>query len=288
MTNILCLSDLHFGKDDETAIQAIDRAIEIAKRKEIDILYFGGDLAEPGKIDELEHFKRGIEKLNQIKAKKYAWCTGNNDWELLKGHVVDYAEEMAELLSQHSYFKCLDNVNFVKHEDVALVGGIGWYNGTLWVEHPNTPDLNEAAGSKKGDGDWPKKWDEVKTRAEQYWQIFMDRHNNDCTSDFIYEDSMNAITDKLYLLNRYDHIKKVVVATHFVPNHGFCKYGHSLKFDYLNYFMGYDDKNEYNIFNQPKVVKGLTGHTHRHKTVTIGNTDVVNVSGSEQPYLLQI
>jgi len=46
---ILCVSDLHFGKSSwgDFGYKVLHKAREIAEAGEVDVLYFGGDMAEP-------------------------------------------------------------------------------------------------------------------------------------------------------------------------------------------------------------------------------------------------
>ena len=145
------------------------------------------------------------------------------------------------------------------------------------------PERGEDAGSKKGEGGWPQTWGSTLEREAVYWQReFGRRAKNGETSADVFKLCQDQLANDLGFLHLDEEVKKIVGGTHFVPRVESVKYGHSAKYDYLNYYMGYDAANAPDVhqyFRHPKVVQGLCGHTHRHKTLEVDGVRVDNVSG---------
>jgi predicted phosphodiesterase len=292
---ILCLSDLHFGKESwgDMGREAAQRAIDMSKSRRFDVFLFNGDLAEPGPDgDDYLHFREGMELLNQIEAPVKLFVCGNNDFELLHGPFEHYPEQLEHLVGHgqlppvagdltpcYHGFSVLDRCPFLVG-DVAFVGSMGWANGWLWKESDREyPDS----------GQWPATYLEIREAYEKYWREHLGFENGD------YLDLYGFCQQRLKgdIAAVATRASRIVVCTHFVPSPKFCKYGHSAKFDYLNWYMGYDAERDtwpYRHFEHPKVVMGLTGHTHRNKTVEVCGVPVHNVSScsGEQPVVLEV
>lgn len=246
---ILLLSDLHFGKKAWGSF-AQDQ-VEWAKKKgSCDVLIFCGDLAESP-----EDLHNGLDALRGIDAKHRLFVAGNNDVERLEkmgGKVSNYANDFQDLIGEDFHLldrspKKIDGVNFV--------GNMLSFNGSLWRSNMNNPSTNVVEQVKNT---WEK--------AEKYW-------GGNPYNDISFPAFNQNLVKRLHSDVGTDGSSSIVI-THFVPHPDFVVYGHSEKFDYLNFFMGRNMTDHY-----PNVRMGFCGHTHRRKSVYIGKTWVENVSG---------
>ena len=243
----------------------------IASRTPVDVLYFGGDIAEPGPPeDPTRNLRAGIQSIDRIPAKHRIFVTGNNDLECLTAPLSEYHLEMVKHIGGHNH--CLDAMPCVIG-DVAFVGNIGWYDGALW----KTPTTKSEGG--------PVTFEGVKDHLDEWFSKTL-RERTDMSSDDFYHDCRTRMIQHFDAVVAQS-VKKIVVCSHFVPSDAFCIYGQSAKFDLLNYVMGYDGSRRPE-FNHPNVVMGLAGHTHRTCEHNVGRVLVRNVSGDGQPEIVSV
>jgi Icc-related predicted phosphoesterase len=257
---IVALSDLHIGKWNDYGINLLDKAGKIGG----DVLWLNGDIIEPTVgVNEFEIF----DKISDIG--KYfnnvVWVAGNNCLELncLSGPVINYAIEFGDILSKYN-IHLLDRGS-LNLGDYCLIGSIGWSNGALWSpsvlggEHSNSVDSNQISAEKEFRRIFGRRWN--RSSAEFFKRV---------NSDALHYDISVAIGSN----------RKIILGTHFVTSREFCIYGESSKYDYLNWYMGFNGSRLYD-FASP--ILAMVGHTHRPGVVNIGKTIVQNISGVKEP-----
>lgn len=262
------VSDLHIGKWNR-----IKHAEEAAATPG-DILYFGGDLAEIDyrKPEEgWRRFEEGLEILAGSPAEVKLFTLGNNDLEQLReSKLCGHYREMQERVGKYG-FHLLDKTPFV-YKGIAFVGNVGWFDGSTWTK-------------SKFDSDYPNTVKEIE-ESENKW--FEERYEipDGLTSLDFYRHCRGRLKNQLKYIIDDASVKKIVVGIHFVPSKDFVLTGVNARYDYLNWYMGSEEYGE--LFECEKVVLGLTGHTHRSEVRKVGGVDVHNISGDEQPVVLEI
>ena len=228
--NILAISDLHLGKTgveqgiDWTTffVEVLQRAHQMARTRDYDVLYFGGDAAEKADTrDPASNLKEAIRLLSEIPIAQKLWVMGNNDLECLSGPLDTYSEEMQGLLGDR--FHLLDAAPFQAGK-VGFFGNIGGHNGSLWkppaVSEPEVIALEE----------------EMIREDEIGWAAHFGPRADLGPRQF-YLMAQGRMLAHYRLLADMDQL---VMGTHFVPSPDFVLYGQSPKYDWLNWFMGYD------------------------------------------------
>lgn len=261
---VVTLSDLHIGKWGDYG----DKLIESAEKNEGNVLWLNGDIFEPDG-DEAPDIMAYLKRLGKLHDRydHVVWVAGNNDleWDLLTGPVSDYKRELGDILSSER-IHLLDG-NPVEVGEFALIGNIGWSNGGLWEPSRN-------------DTEWPNSPTQNRQATEKYFQeLFGDRW--DVTSHCFFEKvQADLIADVTRLGD-----KRIILGTHYVTSPKFVLYGSRPKYDYLNWYMGWDGHGMYN-FAKPELA--MVGHTHRAQTELVGGTDVHNISGAREPFVFEL
>ncbi len=270
---IATLSDLHLGKKSWKNF-AQRKIKEVVSLKEIDVLYFGGDLAEPDKENPergWDNFKRGLELLAASSAPVKLFTLGNNDLEQLQDAVLtDHYGEMKRRVGEYG-FHLLEDGPFI-HEEIAFVGNVGWSDGTLW-----TPFAGKTT--------FPNSVETIRTRENLYFNGLTRKQAEDLTSIDFYNHCRTRIKRDLDRVEKNDNVWGVIVGIHFVPDKSFVR-SSSSKFNYRNWYMGAEGHAEH--YQRRKVIGGFTGHTHRSGMERIGKCDVYNISGDQQPQIFEI
>lgn len=257
---IVTLSDLHIGKWNNFGMSMLDKARDIGGN----ILWLNGDIIEP---------EAGVNEefvLNQIKHLTsdfdlIVWVAGNNCLELksLTGPISSYNEELFNVLD--SYDIHLLDFSSITFGDYELIGSIGWHNGDLWVQCKHeSSNPNTVSACLKRQNEF------YKEKFEERWDL--------SSLDFFRMVQKNLYDDISDSLRRE---KKIILGTHFVTSKEFCLYGSNPRYDYLNWYMGFNGEGLYN-FAKPEL--SFVGHTHRTKKVRVGEFDVVNISGGSNPF----
>ncbi len=271
---IVTVSDLHIGKDSwgRFGLEKAAAAAEI----EADVLYFGGDLAEPDKDDPQKGwkcFKQGLELLARSSAKKKLFTLGNNDLEQLqKAKLTEHYEEMRTRVNEYGFHLLDDTPSVIGN--IAFVGNVGWYNGSLWWKFPEKTDF-------------PNDKEQIKREAQRYFceQEFAGKLPEGFTPDHFYEHCRERLIKHLDEVHANGNVEAVVLGIHFVPTKHFVK-GDNPEFAFLNWYMGAEEHAEH--YQREKVVLGFTGHTHRSDVRTVGKLDVYNLSGPKQPRVFEV
>ena len=261
---IVTLSDLHIGKWGDYGKDLF----ESAEKDSAEVLWLNGDIFEPDAdpLPDVEDYLKRAGKLHS-QYDHVVWVAGNNDLELdiLKGPVTNYAEEFGSVLESFG-IHLLDRSPLVTG-DIVLVGNIGWSNGGLWEpsiassEWPNSPDVN-------------------KKYTETFFQkLFGDRW--DITSPLFFQQVQSNLAAHVEATKD----KRVVLGTHYVTSKKLVLYGDRPKYDYLNWYMGFEADELYKVA-EPELA--LVGHTHRNQTVMVGSTMVHNISGVKELTSFQI
>ena len=271
---IVTVSDLHIGKESWGDF-GIRKSQDVAKI-DTDVLYFGGDLAEPNKKNPQigwENFRRGLELLSKSSAQIKIFTLGNNDLEQLRNsRLTEHYNEMRECVGEYS-FHLLDDTPLVVG-DVAFVGNVGWYDGTLWWKF-------------LGKTNFPNDADRIRQDSERYFreQEFPGKLVDNLTSVSFYQHCRCRLTKDLDEAHSNDSVKAVVLGIHFVPSKSFLR-GDNPQFSFLNWYMGAEAHADH--YQREKVILGFTGHTHHSDVRTVGNLDVHNLSGLEQPRVFEV
>lgn len=265
---IIALSDLHIGKWNGFGERKIQQVIERTNKEKFDVFLFNGDLAEPNYDSDKrysENFFTGIHLISQINTKHKFFVLGNNDLELfsnssniihdIESYLSDYDIHLLDL-----YPKEINGITF-------LGAFLGW-NGDLWK--PSTFEKKE----------WPATFEECQDKANiEYKNIFKNNSDYFGSNEKYFNfhlDSMKQ-TIKNYCLHRKDFI----MCTHTVPSADFVKYGHSEKFDYLNFYMGYNLEKVFKPEEIAKMLLHISGHTHRtHFTYSSNGIPLINISSN--------
>ena len=83
--------------------------------------------------------------------------------------------------------------------------------------------------------------------------------------------------------------QKIVVATHTVPTGAMLRYDETPAYDFQNAWMGWDDeKTSQPISQTPNLVYQFCGHVHRSYQFDRPGSQLINVSGPNQPLLFEI
>lgn len=256
---ITFLSDLHIGKWNNYGHNLIEKASGISG----DILWLNGDIIEPGvSVDEDSVFLK-LGKLRD-NYNHVVWVAGNNCLELdcVSGPIKSYAENFSEVLRNYG-IHLMDN-QALTIGDYAFIGSIGWSNGELWApsifesEQPNDPTACNIAAEKF----FSKKFGER-------WTITSQQLNK------LIRGRLDADIDAALFAN-----KKIVLGTHYATSKEFCLFGDNARYDYLNWYMGFDGSD---MYRRASPIMAVVGHTHRRATINIGGTPVYNVSGAKEP-----
>lgn len=255
----LTISDTHVRgtSQHDRGWLTLHRAKSLVQEGGVDLVLFGGDLAEPGTgmldpaLELLASF--GVPVL---------WVVGNNDLEALEtttlSNYAGIAQHRASLAGTNIYV--LDTMPFVM-DGIAFVGNYVGYDGSLYHD-PASPRLQEL----------------LRLTERIFEEAGLD---------------LDPLTLHLRCLRRLredfaslpPEMSKVV-CTHTVPDGRFLKYGHSQKYDDYNVGMGWADKL---IGAVPGLRHQFCGHTHRSQTVERdGLPPIINISGAEQPRLFTV
>lgn len=266
---VLTLSDLHFGLKSWGTFgeEKVAKALKEAEAACPDVLLFGGDLANRAEEpDPLRNLRYGLEKISSIPAKHRIFVCGNNDLECLSRPVSEYIRELNSIVGPYG-FGLLDKGSY-RIGNVVFLGGIGWYNGTLWKpsEGYQTPGLSTR--------------EQVQKAAEEYWYEDEFKGRTNRTPDGFFRWVQDLMEANMSIVRKED---RVVLCTHFAPSPDFVLYGDSPKYDYLNWFQGSDQTRPGTLYHDPRVVMGFCGHTHRSDSHRVGATTVHNISGPDQP-----
>ena len=267
--NIVVISDPHLGKPNWKGRGANDLKKLLGMRS-IDLLLVNGDVGEsPEELD----YALGI--LSEVDAAHKLWTCGNNDVDKLEGDIREYYDRLQERVGVAG-FHVLDRAPY-RIGDIAFVGSMGWYDGSLWRTPVVTSD------------EWPNTREETSAQAERYFAgaEAVGRLQPGYTSQQFFADIQARLFEHLEATIANPAVSRIVVCTHFVTSGEFVLYGDNPKYEYLNWYMGWDAAGT-GLYSDPKVVLGIVGHTHRHKTIEIDGTPVRNCSGWEQPSLVEI
>lgn len=235
----------------------LHKARSIVQEGGVDLVLFGGDLAEPGtgmldpSLDLLASFDVPV-----------LWVVGNNDLEALETtHLSDYerdAQHRASLAGANIHV--LDASPFVQ-DGVAFIGNYGGYDGSLYHQP------------------WaPRAHDLLNQLCEIHLDAGLDR-----MPLHLFQQCQDRLKQDLLSM---PWVMPKVVCTHTVPDGRFLKYGHSTKFDDLNVAMGWHDTF---IATTHELRYQFCGHTHRSQTVERdGLPPIINISGADQPRLFSL
>ena len=258
---IVSLSDLHIGKWENYGMNLLKMASTMTG----DVLWLNGDIIEPKSNINEELVFTEISKLKEY-YDHIVWVAGNNCLELkcLSDQIINYRYELSGILHQYGIQLLDDRPLFIN--DYALIGSIGWSNGDLWTKSSiksNEPNDRVAC---------------IKAAEVYFSKIFGDRWTS-TSAEF-----NSSVKDKLNsdILSALKSDRKIILGTHFVTSKDFCMYGNNPRFDYLNWYMGFDG---INLYKYASPVIGLVGHTHRSKVVLVGETKVWNISGAKEPFV---
>lgn len=282
---IVTLSDLHVGKESWRNF-GVEKAEAVAGI-EADVLYFGGDLAEPDKEfpqQGWDNFRRGLELLARSPASTKVFTLGNNDLEQLQeARLTEHYDEMSERVSEYG-FHLLDRAPLIVG-DIAFVGNVGWYNGSLWWKYEGETPAN--LDSKKASGEYPNDPETIGQEARGYFREteFAGKLPEGLTSELFYQHCRDRLSKHLDEVHSDTGVEAVILGMHFVPDKSFVK-GDNPKYAFLNWYMGAEAHADH--YQRGKVVLGFTGHTHRSDVRTVGRLDVHNLSGLEQPRVFEI
>ncbi|MFN3200484.1 MAG: metallophosphoesterase [Bradymonadia bacterium] len=279
MTTIMTLSDLHHGKWGTWAADTIKQAIETAHRESPDVLLLGGDLAEPSPDHRFQD--EVLNLLAEIPVKEKLWVVGNNDLEDLEGPISGYAAE-AQLLAAPFGIHVLDHAPAIV-DGVAFLGNLGWFDGSLWGKTPILADPS---------GDTPRTFAEAREMADAWTRSELGEARMDISSQALFD--LCQATLKAQFDEISNQVDDVVLMTHTAPDARMCLYGHSAKYDFLNFYMGWDaslpSAQGHWMTHTPSLKLRLCGHTHRFKTVLdpTWHAPLINVSGQGQPRIFEV
>ncbi len=270
---IATLSDLHLGKKSWNNFGQ-QKIKEVVSLKDVDVLYFGGDLAEPDKENPergWQLFQQGLESLAACSAPVKLFTLGNNDLEQLQDSALtEHYGEMKKRVGEYG-FHLLDDEPFT-HDGIAFVGNVGWSDGTLW-----TPFAGKTL--------FPNSVEMIRAKENNYFNGLTTKQIEGLTSIEFYRHCRKRIKRDLDSMEKNDTVQGIVVGIHFVPDKSFIV-SESYKFNYLNWYMGAEGHAE--NYQHEKVIGGFTGHTHRSGMQRIGKCNIHNVSGAQQPQIFQI
>ncbi len=256
--HILTLSDLHLGKWDGFAEACIEEARRVAEAQQPEVLLLGGDLVEPG-AGRLEAV---LERIAAVPVAHRLWVVGNNDLEVLPGPLSDYAAQAARLAAPYGV-QVLDAAPQVI-DGVGFVGNLGAFDGSLW---------------RGGEAERARRAAEAEVGAVALFGARLD-----CTNQALFEACQARLRADLARVQA----QRVVLMTHTSPSSTMCLYGHSERYDGLNWFMGWDDAACEAPLEDPRIVLKLCGHTHRFKARLGSGAPLINVSGRGQPRLFEV
>ena len=276
--NGLVFSDIHYGKTTEHASAMLRDAKHICEEQQIDFVLLNGDIAE-GNLSNLE---AALDLVAESPCDNIIYICGNNELECLNENLIeDYYLEFNKLLYSRKIIN-LDYGNCII-DNVEFVGDMTWFDGTLW-EKPakNDPDWsNDPEVIRKETEAWFAKKYRTNITSEEFFKMQMENFSN------------NLITAVSNLMA--GAVDKLVIATHYSPIKDFLVYGKNPKWDYLNWYMGWDiDQMEslraiaqLKIQEEP-IIQWLVGHTHRHKIVEYEDIRFTNTSGLSKPLLITV
>lgn len=256
---LLTISDTHVRgtSHHDRGWTLLHKGRSIVQEGGVDLVLFGGDLAEPGTrmldpaLGLLASF--GVPVL---------WVVGNNDLEALETtHLLGYAE-----FAQHraamagANIHVLDTGPFVMG-GVAFVGNYVGYDGSLYHDQAS-PRLQELL--RQLDAIHDEAGLDLSPLSLHRW----------CKARL--REHVAALPPEM----------PKVVCTHTVPDGRFLKYGHSTKFDDYNVAMGWADTF---IATVPGLRHQFCGHTHRSQTVEReALPPIINISGAALPQLFTV
>lgn len=261
---LVTLSDLHIGKWGSYG----DDLITEAEQNEGNVFWLNGDIFEPDG-DNVPDIMAYLKRLGGLHDRydRVVWVAGNNDleWDLLTGPVSDYKSELGDILGSER-IHLLDGSPLVIG-DFALIGNIGWSDGGLWEPSRN-------------DTEWPNSPTQNREATEKYFRELFGERWDVKSHEFFAKAQADLIQDVTLL-----HDKRIVLGTHYVTSPKFVLYGSRPKYDYLNWYMGWDGHGMYS-FAKPELA--MVGHTHRAETKGVGGFPVHNISGSKKPTVFEL
>lgn len=259
---VLTVSDLHLGKPgwgrygEEVLDQLAQRA------SETDVLVIGGDVVDPtdNREENENRLREALALIGKLPIDHKLAVIGNNDLDCFDGPVGEYVGRMAPWY-QESGVSLLDKAP-VLIRGILFAGSLGWCNGSLFR------------------GDLPM------DRINDYWENSKRyRGRQGGLKPFtLHAICMTRLREQL----RRVAAKHVVVVTHTVPTPNLVRYGDSEMDDYLNCFMGFDGSRYPDIYDPSRTRLSLVGHTHHPGQATLNGLPIINMSGGDQPRLVNI
>ena len=203
---IATLSDLHLGKKSWNNFGQ-RKMEEVVALKDINVLYFGVDLAEPDKENPekgWDLFRQSLELMAASPAQVKLFTLGNNDLEQLQdAALTDHYAEMKKRVGEYG-FHLLDDGPFI-HEEIAFVGNVGLSDGTLW-----TPFAGKTT--------FPNSVETIRTRENLYFNRLTRKRAECLTSIDFYNHCKTRIERDLDNVEKNDTARGVIVGIHFVPD----------------------------------------------------------------------
>lgn len=267
---VLCLSDSHFGKK-KWGTQPVDKLIkniEFSKEEHIDVLYFGGDLAEPGDSSHpLFYWEEGFYYLSQIKADHKVFVCGNNDIELIANiHDSMNSDNYASVV--HSFMPkgwtlldLEDHIFKCDGKEFRFAGNSLFWNGSLHLENDD-PQNN---------------WDRLLLFYKEKWSRIMGSFSQ---TDFM--QLSNELYQKLiHSVSAAEKAnQKVIIGTHTIPSKRCYQFEPEQSAEFLkSFYMGRDIED---LFLSNAVIAGFCGHTHSDDLAIIHGKPVRNVSSKKE------
>lgn len=274
----IIMSDLHVGKSD-FAKTMIQKAIHMSQKQEIDVVLIAGDFFDGD--CSLYHAVEACKMLYQIQANRIAICAGNNDIEFIvkvtNCDITEYAETLEDFLSSMR-ISLLDYAP-VYINDTIIIGNMTMFNGSLWK-------------ASRIPSSYPNTWSDMYDSASKKFHQKFNKYNKQQLDWMDFYDECMCVFEEQLTINTLP-IDSIV--THYVPIPQLLRYNHSAKYDYKNFFMGYDLFDQLNAKssivnslhknNQNSLPVWYCGHTHTPKSFNIEGLLINNVSGRDTPLL---
>ena len=174
-------------------------------------------------------------------------------------------------------------------QDAPIITEMGFYDGTLWQSLEEAADAIPAEQDPTN-GKFPATHEESVAAMRKWYE------KEECGPLFrfrrgVTQSSPEAETAVRWarLIERVENARVApqVVLTHYIPCQGFVS-SKTAKFRYLNTFMGANREGDLATLASLGVRVVLCGHTHRHHEVELGGLRVINVSGPNQPTLIEV
>lgn len=267
----IVLSDIHLGKDTNSAIKILEKTIRMTHQSHFDFLLLTGDMID-GDESDLSLLQQYLKRIN-VSTKMM--ISGNNDLESLNCPIERYQEHLAELLTKSDTLLLDENPVVLK--GFGFAGTMGWWNGDLWK-----PSLNPSE-------EWPNGKKQIAKKAEQFFKKRYAKGSAMSTQD-LFDSQVENLLVQLYGFIQQD-LSGIVVASHYVPSSRFVLYNKNPKYDYLNWFMGFDLTQILNGFILPRSQDSMhwvCGHTHRSLTYLEQGIRFTNASGRTEPLVLEL